>query len=71
MKNNILKSLTNNLGFKILAVIFAFTLCLVFNEMIINVILYVLDFILFYFQYVFSKLHESDVFLFFLYYVSE
>ena len=29
MKNNILKSLTNNLGFKILAVIFAFTLWLV------------------------------------------
>lgn len=29
MKKNLLKSLTNNLGFKILAVIFAFTLWLV------------------------------------------
>ena len=29
MKRNLLKSLTNNLGFKILAVIFAFTLWLV------------------------------------------
>ena len=28
MKNNILKTLTNNLGFKILAVFFAFTLWL-------------------------------------------